>query len=154
MEEKVQKKRTRPRIQIDLDKVEQLAQVCDNEEEIALALGISYRTLQNRKKDFANFATAIKKGKAKANAFVGGKLMSLIKEGNPAAIIFYMKSRCGWRETVRQEITGAEGDAVKVETKQQYDLSKLSVSQLEVLEAILNDSDTSKSGGNKTLESS
>ena len=99
MEEKVQKKRTRPRIQIDLDKVEQLAQVCDNEEEIALALGISYRTLQNRKKDFANFATAIKKGKAKANAFVGGKLMSLIKEGNPAAIIFYMKSRCGWRET-------------------------------------------------------
>ena len=154
MEEKVQKKRTRPRIQIDLDKVEQLAQVCDNEEEIALALGISYRTLQNRKKDFANFATAIKKGKAKANAFVGGKLMSLIKEGNPAAIIFYMKSRCGWRETVRQEITGAEGDAVKVETKQQYDLSKKSVSQLEALEAILNDSDTSKSGGNKTLESS
>lgn len=61
MEEKVQKKRTRPRIQIDLEKVEQLAQVCDNEEEIALALGISYRTLQNRKKDFANFATAIKK---------------------------------------------------------------------------------------------
>lgn len=50
MEEKVQKHRTRPRIQIDLEKVEQLAQVCDNEEEIALALGISYRTLQNRKK--------------------------------------------------------------------------------------------------------
>ena len=154
MEEKVQKKRTRPRIQTDLDKVEQLAQVCDNEEEIALALGISYRTLQNRKKDFANFATAIKKGKAKANAFVGGKLMSLIKEGNPAAIIFYMKSRCGWRETVKQEITGADGGAVKIETKQEYDLSKLSVSQLEALETILNDSDTSKSGGNKTLESS
>lgn len=77
MEEKVQKKRTRPRIQIDLEKVEQLAQVCDNEEEIALALGISYRTLRNRKKDFANFATAIKKGKAKANAFVGGKLTVL-----------------------------------------------------------------------------
>ena len=154
MEEKVQKKRTRPRIQIDLDKVEQLAQVCDNEEEIALALGISYRTLQNRKKDFANFATAIKKGKAKANAFVGGKLMSLIKEGNSAAIIFYMKSRCGWRETVKQEITGADGGAVKIETKQEYDLSKLSVSQLEALETILNDSDTSKSGGNKTLESS
>lgn len=144
----------RTKIEVDLKKVEEFAQVCDNEEEIALALGISYRTLQNRKKDFANFATAIKKGKAKANAFVGGKLMSLIKEGNPAAIIFYMKSRCGWRETVRQEITGAEGDAVKVETKQQYDLSKLSVSQLEALETILNDSDTSKSGGNKTLESS
>lgn len=63
MEEKVQKKRTRPRIQIDLEKVEQLAQVCDNEEEIALALGISYRTLRNRKKRFCQFCHRHKKGK-------------------------------------------------------------------------------------------
>lgn len=89
MEEKVQKKRTRPRIQIDLEKVEQLAQVCDNEEEIALALGISYRTLQNRKKDFANFATAIKKGKAKANAFVGGKLMGSHSRGESGQRPFF-----------------------------------------------------------------
>ena len=138
MEEKVQKKRTRPRIQIDLEKVEQLAQVCDNEEEIALALGISYRTLQNRKKDFANFATAITKGKAKANAFVGGKLMSLIKEGNPAATIFYMKSRCGWKETDRKEITGKDGEPVKVDKVNQLDLSKLSLEQLDALEGIVN----------------
>ena len=133
MEEKVQKKRTRPRIQIDLEKVEQLAQVCDNEEEIALALGISYR-----KKDFANFATAIKKGKAKANAFVGGKLMSLIREGNPAATIFYMKSRCGWKETDRKEITGKDGEPVKVDKVNQLDLSKLSLEQLDALEGIVN----------------
>lgn len=144
----------RKKIEIDLKKVEEHAQICDNEEEIALALGIGYATLKRRKKDNELFELAIKTGRAKANAFVGGKLMQLVREGNPAATIFYMKSRCGWRETVRQEITGAEGDAVKVETKQQYDLSKLSVSQLEALEAILNDSDTSKSGGNKTLESS
>ena len=135
MEEKVQKKRTRPRIQIDLEKVEQLAQVCDNEEEIALALGISYRTLQNRKKDFANFATAIKKGKAKANAFVGGKLMALIREGNPAATIFYMKSRCGWRETVRQEITGAEGGSIKIDNNP--DLDDVSLDDLKKARALL-----------------
>lgn len=51
-------------------------------------------------------------------------------------------------------ITGADGGAVKVEAKQEYDLSKLSVSQLEALEAILHDSETSKPSGDKTLEGS
>lgn len=138
MEEKVQKKRTRPRIQIDPEKVEQLAQVCDNEEEIALALGISYSTLRNRKREFDSFNTAIKRGRAKANAFVGGKLMSLIREGNPAATIFYMKSRCGWKETDRKEITGKDGEPVKVDKVNQLDLSKLSLEQLDALEGIVN----------------
>lgn len=92
-----------PRIQIDLKKVEEYAQVCDSEEEIALALGISYATLQRRKKDFEEFADAIKRGKAKANVFVGGKLMQKIKEGDTASTIFYLKTRCGWRETQRIE---------------------------------------------------
>ena len=73
----------RTKIEVDLKKVEEFAQVCDNEEEIALALGISYPTLRRRKKDSEQFDQAIKRGKAKANAFVGGKLMQLIKEGNP-----------------------------------------------------------------------
>lgn len=92
-----------PRIQVDLKKVEEYAQVCDSEEEIALALGISYATLQRRKKDFEEFAEAIKRGKAKANVFVGGKLMQKIKEGDTASTIFYLKTRCGWRETQRIE---------------------------------------------------
>ena len=65
--------------------------------------------MKNRKRDFDQFATAIKKGKAKANAFVGGKLMNLIKEGNVSATIFYLKSRCGWKETERTELTGKDG---------------------------------------------
>lgn len=88
---------------IDLAKVEQYAQVCDNEEEIARALGISYRTLVRRKAEFVEFGEAIKRGKAKANVFVGGKLMEQIKAGNIAATIFYLKSRCGWKETQRLE---------------------------------------------------
>lgn len=87
-----------PRLEIDLKKVEEYAQVCDSEEEIALALGVSYSTLQRRKKSSDEFAQAIKRGKAKANIFVGGKLMQLIKDGNVAATIFYMKTRCKWRE--------------------------------------------------------
>lgn len=77
--------------------------MCDNEEEIARALGISQDTLTRRKKDYADFAEAIKTGRAKANIFVGGKLMQAIKAGNIAAIIFYMKTRCGWKETQKIE---------------------------------------------------
>lgn len=95
--------KTKPRIQIDLRKVEEYAQVCDNEEEIANALGISYSTLQSRKRESEEFRIAIKRGKAKANVFVGGKLMEKIKSGDTASIIFYMKSRCGWRETQKIE---------------------------------------------------
>lgn len=44
----------RTKIEVDLKKVEEFAQVCDNEEEIALALGISYPTLRRRKKILNN----------------------------------------------------------------------------------------------------
>ena len=93
----------RTEIPIDLKKVEEYAQLCDNEAEIALALGISQDTLTRRKQSRADFAEAIKRGKAKANIFVGGKLMQKIKAGDTASIIFYLKTRCGWKETQKIE---------------------------------------------------
>lgn len=93
----------RREIPIDLKKVEEFAQVCDSEAEIALALGISQDTLTRRKQSRADFAEAIKRGKAKANIFVGGKLMQKIKAGDTASIIFYLKTRCGWKETQKIE---------------------------------------------------
>lgn len=125
----------RKKIEIDLKKVEEYAQICDNEEEIALALGIGYATLKRRKKDNELFELAIKTGRAKANAFVGGKLIQLVREGNPAATIFYMKSRCGWRETVRQEITGAEGGSIKIDNNP--DLDDVSLDDLKKARALL-----------------
>nr|DAF76004.1 MAG TPA: terminase small subunit [Caudoviricetes sp.] len=107
------------KFEIDLAKVEQYAQWCDSEEEIARALGISYSTLRRRKKQCEQFEQAIKKGKAKANVFVGGKLMEHIKAGNIAATIFYLKSRCGWKETSRQEMTGADGAPIQVEASEE-----------------------------------
>lgn len=95
-------------IQIDLKKVEEYAQFCDNEEEIALALGISQDTLTRRKQTQADFAEAIKRGKAKANVFVGGKLMQKIKEGDTTAMIFYLKSRCKWSEKQVLDVTTRE----------------------------------------------
>lgn len=62
-------------------------------------------------------------------------------------------SRYGDRKRVA--LTGDDGGAVKVETKKQYDLSNLSVSDLEKLEAILNGiNKSSDAGGSENLESS
>lgn len=123
----------RKEIPIDLEKVEEYAQVCDSEEEIAIALGISYRTLQRRKKDFVEFGEAIKRGKAKANIFVGGKLMQKIKEGDTASTIFYLKSRCGWREVNRTEVTGKDGGPVSQNVVQGMSNEQLlAIARLEV----------------------
>lgn len=91
------------RIPIDLEKVEQAARICSSEEDIALALGVSYCTLRRRKQENEQFAQAIKRGRAKANLFVGSKLMEKIASGDTASIIFYLKARCGWKETQRIE---------------------------------------------------
>lgn len=130
------KKMGRKPIEIDLKKVEEYAQVCDSEEEIARALGISQATLTRRKQDSDDFAEAIKKGRAKANIFVGGKLMEKIKDGDTASIIFYLKTRAGWKETNRTELTGANGGAVKVENA--IDLSGVSLENLKAAKALLN----------------
>lgn len=119
-------------IEIDLRKVEEYAQVCDSEEEIALALGVSYGTLQNRKRDSSEFCEAVKKGRAKANIFVGGKLMQKIKDGDTAATIFYMKSRCGWKETQRTEITGKDGGDVKVQVNALSNDELLEIARLKI----------------------
>ena len=36
--------------------------------------------------------------------------------GNTAAAIFYLKTQAGWKETTRQELTGADGGPIKQET--------------------------------------
>ena len=125
----------RTKIPIDLRKVEEYAQVCDSEEEIAFALGVSQDTLTRRKQEYADFAEAIKRGKAKANVFVGGKLMEKIRGGDTASIIFYMKARCGWKETSRNELSGANGGAIKVDATP--DLSGVDLDKLKAVKEML-----------------
>lgn len=110
-------KKGRKKIQLDLQKVEQYAQTGAKEAEIAKALGCSIRTIQNRKKDNQDFMDAFSRGRAKACIFVGGKLMELIKAGNVAAIIFFLKCQGGWKETVKQEITGQDGGAIQLDAR-------------------------------------
>ena len=109
------------KIPINLALVEQLSSNGATFEQIALSLGISVDTLARRRKDSADVAEAIKKGKAKGSIFVMSKLMELISEKNLGAIIFYLKTQCDWKETNVNEVTGKNGGPVEI--KDNKDLS-------------------------------
>jgi len=104
---------TKPKIQIDLAKVESLAANGLTQEQIAAALGISESTLHKRKQENTEFTAAIKRGKAKGIALVTNKLMESIKDGNMTGMIFFLKTQAGWKETNVQEHTGKDGTALQ-----------------------------------------
>ena len=90
--------RTKPKIELDLEKVEEYAGLGLTREEIALSLVVSYSTLNRRIKESEEVDAAMKRGRAKANIKVGNALMKAIEGGNVTAIIFYLKARAGWTE--------------------------------------------------------
>jgi predicted DNA-binding protein (UPF0251 family) len=92
------KRKTKPKIEIDLQEVEQLAAQGLTQEQIASSLGISQDTLYTRKRESIEFSEAIKKGKAQGIRYVSNLLFEQAKEGNMTAIIFYLKTRAGWSE--------------------------------------------------------
>jgi len=54
---------------------------------------------------------------ARANASVGGALFNKATKGDTAAMIFWMKTRAGWREKQEIEHSGPDGGAIPVEIK-------------------------------------
>jgi hypothetical protein len=100
------------RIVIDIAEVKRLAGLGLSEENIAISLGISQDTLTRRKKDFAEFAEALKSGKVAAQTVVADKLYELCKEGNLGAIIWYEKTRLGYSEKITNEHSGPNGGPI------------------------------------------
>lgn len=99
---------SRQRIQIDLNRVEELAAQGLSQAEICATLGISEDTLTRRKRDSAGFAEVLKKGKAKAAATISNKLFELAKGGNLSAIIWWEKTRMEYTDRVRSELGNAD----------------------------------------------
>ena len=96
---------SRQRIQIDLNRVEELAAQGLSQAEICATLGISDDTLTRRKRDSADFAEALKKGKSKATATISNKLFELAKGGNVSAIVWWEKTRAGFSDRMKSEVT-------------------------------------------------
>lgn len=75
-------------------------------EDIASKIDISSDTLvKHYKKELLD-------GRVDANANVGQKLYQQANGGNTQAMMFWLKTRGGWSETNKHEITGADGTAI------------------------------------------
>lgn len=68
-------------------------------EQLGDYFGISGRHLRRRFADDPVLMSAYKRGKSRAVSGVATKLLAMCHEGNVTAMIFYLKTQAGWRET-------------------------------------------------------
>ena len=94
----------RPRIELDILRIEELAAQGLSQAEICLVIGISEDTMSRRKADSAAIADAIKSGRAKAASEISDTLYRMAKGGDLGAIVWYEKTRRGLTDKVQQNI--------------------------------------------------
>ena len=79
------------------------ASVGTPQEIICDIIGIDSKTLRK------HYRAELDQSVAKANATVGGALFNKAKGGDTAAMIFWMKTRAGWREKQEIDHTSSDG---------------------------------------------
>ena len=115
MTESKPKKVGRKRIDLDLDKIEQLAAQGLGTTQIARAMGVSWSTIDRNRKRSANFEDAYKRGAAKGLAEVTNALFeSAVHDKVPTSMIFYLKNRDpnSWMDRVENNHTLSIGSAL------------------------------------------
>ena len=118
--------KTKPRIEIDLTKVEALASRGLTKQQIADALGVSQTTFYARQKESEEFEEAIKRGQAKGVASVSNKLYESAMRGEAWAVCFFLKTKGGYKETQKVEMTAdVKTQEVELTSKQKSTLDKL-----------------------------
>lgn len=81
--------------------------------DIAKYIGVSVPTLRK------HFAEELELGAVQANAAVARRLFEkATKDGDTTCIIWWTKTRMGWSEKRRTELTGQDGGPVQVSTPQ------------------------------------
>lgn len=94
------------KMDFDLHLVEQYASEGLTEEQVAECFGVSRATIQRRKAEDEAFEAAYKRGQASGIQKVANALFGAAMDGNTTAMIFFLKSRAGWKETNVQEFSG------------------------------------------------
>lgn len=94
-----------PADKVDLKKVEMLAGLGLDDVRIALYLDYDERVIRNWKKN-AEFNSALRRGKVKANTLIAGSLFEKAKGGDMHAIKFFLMNRDPelWRETFERNM--------------------------------------------------
>jgi len=78
--------------------VEALSSVL-NQTQLADYLGVSHTTFIEICKRQESVSLAYKKGRARAIGKIGQTLLKQALDGNTSAMMFYLKTQAGWRET-------------------------------------------------------
>ena len=106
-------------IDVDYDRVEELAGQGLSKTQIAHCLGIGRSTLFDKQKSDPDFLDAIKRGKSKGLETVTNALMENARGGNVTAQIFYLKNRAPdkWQDRRQNEHTGKDGGPIKMEAR-------------------------------------
>lgn len=88
------------KIDIDYDKLYQLAEMGLSEAQIATSMGISESTIARRKRDDDRFDSTLKAGKQAGITEVTNSLFQSATGDKPntSAQIFFLKNRAGWRD--------------------------------------------------------
>lgn len=89
--------------------VESLTAYGIKQDEIAAILEIDRNTLMS------HYRLEIDTGTPKANSQVAQRLYKKALDGDTSSMIFWLKTRGRWSETVRQEISGPDGGPVEHE---------------------------------------
>jgi predicted transcriptional regulator len=76
-------------------------------EQIAILVGIDDKTLRK------HYRHELDAGKAKANSQIAKTLYSKALAGDTTSLIWWTKSQMRWSETVKQELTGADGEPLQ-----------------------------------------
>jgi hypothetical protein len=93
----------------DRAKVRSMAAVGTSHALIAKRIGCTAKELDRL------YGTELRRAGPETMAMVGANLFAAAKAGNTAAIIFWLKTRAGWKETIRREISGADGIPIVID---------------------------------------
>jgi len=112
----------RPKFQITeeiIKQVEELAAQGLSQEQIGSVIGCSPDTICRKKKEYKNFAEAIKRGQHKGIANVTNALFQKAVAGDNAAMIFYLKNRDreNWKDKIDNTHSGPDGGPIETITK-------------------------------------
>jgi hypothetical protein len=111
---RLQAKKGRVKIDVDIELVEEYAMFGLPIEDIANNLGISLSTLNQRRATAKEVDEAIKRGRSRGHMEISGSLYKSAKAGHVEAAKFYLARRHQWKEVQEHEVGGKDGGPIAI----------------------------------------
>jgi len=97
------------RCDVNAERIGRMVAYGINHDQIAAIIGVSDETLRKYYRDALDY------GKSKAVERVANSLFDTAVSGDVQAQKFFLSSRAGWSEKQTHEVSGKDGEALKVE---------------------------------------